>query len=52
MKKEPGFTPGFLYACNRYSIKTKIMFFINKTGEVKGYAHREMYLIEFRLLES
>ena len=23
MKKEPGFTPGFLYACNRYSIKTK-----------------------------
>lgn len=48
MKKEPGFTPGFLYACNRYSIKTKIMFFINKTGEVKGYAHREMYLTELK----
>lgn len=48
MKKEPGFTPGFL-CCNRYSIKTKIMFFINKTGEVKGHSLREMYLTEFRL---
>lgn len=52
MKKEPGFTPGFLYASNRYSIKTKILFFINKTGEVKGQSHLEMYLTEFRLYES
>ena len=49
MKKEPGFTPGFLYACNRYSIKTTILFFINNTGEVKGHSLREMYLTEFRL---
>lgn len=48
MKKNRALRP-VLYACNRYSIKTKIMFFINETGEVKGYAHREMYLSKFRL---
>ncbi|QLC82681.1 Uncharacterized protein ED5_2030 [Enterobacter roggenkampii] len=48
-EKRTGLYARFLYACNRYSIKTKIMFFINKTGEVKGHSLREMYLTEFRL---